>query len=126
VPCSRRPLEQHICRACLEAVALQAREVLDAFEADSQVHMDMQHMNMTCHAMAWDGAAQCMRRSRVYTTHVRPRLAATRTSSSRWSEIFTPLLCSQVQLQHLMVDGGMTVNELLMQTQADLIQVLTY
>jgi glycerol kinase len=36
------------------------------------------------------------------------------------------LLCSQVQLQHLMVDGGMTVNELLMQTQADLIQVLTY
>ena len=25
----------HVCRACLEAVALQAREVLDAFTADS-------------------------------------------------------------------------------------------
>ena len=54
----------HICRAALEAVALQAREVLTAMEADSKV-----------------------------------RLSA------------------------LQVDGGMTVNELLMQLQADAIQV---
>jgi len=54
----------HLCRATLEAVALQAREVLDAMEADSQV-----------------------------------------------------------KLTALQVDGGMTVNKLLMQMQADAIQV---
>ena len=53
----------HLCRATLEAVALQAREVLDAMEADSGV-----------------------------------------------------------KLSALQVDGGMTVNELLMQMQADFIQ----
>jgi len=54
----------HICRAALEAVAMQAREVLDAMEADSSV-----------------------------------------------------------TLSQLKVDGGMTVNSLLMQMQADAIQV---
>mmetsp|Transcript_25962 Transcript_25962/g.42870 ORF Transcript_25962/g.42870 Transcript_25962/m.42870 type:complete len:307 (+) Transcript_25962:1-921(+) len=54
----------HICRAALESVAFQAREVLDAMEADSKV-----------------------------------------------------------KLSALQVDGGMTVNKLLMQMQADAIQV---
>ena len=54
----------HLCRATLEAVALQAREVLDAMEGDSGV-----------------------------------------------------------KLSELEVDGGMTINELLMQMQADFIQV---
>ena len=67
--------KHHICRAVLEAVALQAKEVLDAMEADAAM--------LRTRGSGRDGVA----------------------------------------LQVLQVDGGMTVNGLLMQLQADTVQV---
>ena len=58
----------HVCRACLEGVAMQAREVLDAFAADAQA-------------------------------------------------------AGATTLRALKVDGGMAVNTLLMQMQADVLRV---